>query len=257
MARTWPSLEQEPLGNWVLRASGGFTNRANAAMTSGDPVMSVGAALEAASIWYAARGLPLKLARSGPVGFEVREDAVAVAALQRGCGAHSRAHVMVAPTTRVLAVVAGADPAPMDRTRIDGIAGVPDQEAVRTATELPASWLTAYARSRAIVPGSTERVLTGSPGQVFAWLTERRGSAWAVARLGIGDQWGGLAAVWVDPVRRRTGAGRALTAALVRAAADRGIERLHLQVEVENAAAIALYTALGFQLHHDYVYLTA
>ncbi len=102
----------------------------------------------------------------------------------------------------------------------------------------------------------TERVLTGSPGQVFTWLTDDEGAVWAGARLGIAEQWGGLSAVWVEPARRRTGAGRALTAALVREAAARGIERLHLQVEVDNAAAITFYTALGFELHYDYIYLT-
>lgn len=260
MAQTWLALEREPLGDWVLRASGGFTNRANAALTSGDPGMPLRAALDATSSWYAARDLPLKLVRTGPVGFEVGEDELSTAALRRGCQAHSRAHVMVAPTTRVLASGGDTDaevPTLLNRDdRSSSTWGTVDPSMLHTATDLPLAWITAYARSRSLVPGVTERVLTGSPGQVFAWLTDDDGAVWAVARLGIVEQWGGLAAVWVEPARRRTGAGRALTAALVREAADRGIERLHLQVEVDNAAAITLYAALGFELHHDYIYLT-
>lgn len=133
---------------------------------------------------------------------------------------------------------------------------------VHTAATLPQPWLTAYGRSRALVPHASEAVLTGSPGQVFAWVGGREqpdGSddPWAIGRLGIADGWGGLAAVWVDPSRRRSGAGRRVTAALVRAADERGLDRLHLQVEVDNAAAIGLYLGLGFEVHHDYVYLSA
>jgi len=213
--------------------------------------MPVAAALAAATSWYAVRSLPLKLVRTGPVGFEVGgvADEVSAAAIQRGCRAHSRAHVMVARTSRVLEVCDALGTPLIDEGSIDA-------NAVRTATDLPAAWLTTYARSRRVVPGVTERVLTGSPGQVFAWLTDDQGAVWAVARLGIVERWGGLAAVWVEPTRRRTGAGRALTVALAREAADRGIACLHLQVELDNAAAIALYAALGFELHHDYIYLT-
>lgn len=245
MAQTWPALESRRLGGWVLRASGGFTNRANAALTFADSGRSIDDALDEAADWYAERGLPLKVVRTGPLGFDVTrgEDPVAAAALDRGCRAHSAAHVMVAPTARVL-------------QRCSEV----DLGLVHLATALPAAWLTAYGRSRVLFPGASEQVLTGSPGQVFAWLEPREheiGDVWAIGRLGITEGWGGLAAVWVDPARRRSGTGRRITAALVRAATQRGLKRLHLQVEVDNTAAIALYEALGFERHHDYVYLTA
>lgn len=246
MAQTWPALEQQRLGGWVLRASGGFTNRANAALTSADPGRSVEAAMDAATAWYAERELPLKIVRTGPVGYDVHRsaDPVVRAGLDRGCQAHSTAHVMVAPTARVLRQCSEVD-----------------LGTVHVAVMLPAGWLTAYGRSRVLVPGASEGVLMGSPAQVFAWLGPRGDMSdddmWAIGRLGIADGWGGLAAVWVDPAHRRSGAGRLITAALVRAATQRGLERLHLQVEVENGAAIALYEALGFERHHDYVYLTA
>lgn len=244
MAQTWPAVEQQRLGGWVLRASGGFTNRANAALTSADPGRPVEAAMDAAAAWYAERELPLRIVRTGPVGFDVRRrvDPVVEAALDRGCRAHSAAHVMVAPTARVLQRCSEVDLGP-----------------VNLATALPPRWLTAYGRSRALMPGASEEVLTGSPAQIFAWsgAPEEDGDVWAIGRLGIADGWGGLAAVWVDPARRRSGAGRLITTALVRAATQGGIRRLHLQVEVDNGAAIALYKALGFERHHDYVYLTA
>lgn len=250
MAQTWPALEQEPLGGWVLRASGGFTNRSNAVLTSGSPDRPLEGALDTATNWYAERGLPLKVVRTGPVGFDPRRggDRVAEAVLRRGGRAHSAAHVMVGSTGTVLAECVDADTG-----------------SVSIAATLPQPWLTAHARSRTLVAGATERVLSGSPGQVFAWVSASGGSeqqeghddVWAIGRLGIADGWGGLAAVWVDPSRRRGGAGQQVTAALVRAGAQHGLDRLHLQVEVDNEAAIRLYLGIGFEMNHDYVYLTA
>ncbi len=37
VARAWPGLEVERLGGWELRASGGYTRRANSALCEGDP----------------------------------------------------------------------------------------------------------------------------------------------------------------------------------------------------------------------------
>lgn len=36
-ARAWQPLESEPLGDWTLRAAGGFTRRANSVLALGDP----------------------------------------------------------------------------------------------------------------------------------------------------------------------------------------------------------------------------
>ena len=43
----WPALEREPLGEWMLRAADGVTNRANSVLTSG-PMPSLGPAVDAA-----------------------------------------------------------------------------------------------------------------------------------------------------------------------------------------------------------------
>jgi ribosomal protein S18 acetylase RimI-like enzyme len=53
--------------------------------------------------------------------------------------------------------------------------------------------------------------------------------------------------VYVDPERRGLGLARQLLqAALAHAAAMPGVSRVHLTAAADNAAAIALYTALGF-----------
>ena len=76
MVGAWPAMETDRLGDWVLRASRGFTQRANSVVTAGSPGIPVPAALDAVEAWYAARGLPPNLALAGPVGFDPAEDQV-------------------------------------------------------------------------------------------------------------------------------------------------------------------------------------
>ncbi len=55
---SWPAEHVEPLGEWLLRAAGGFSARANSAMAVGDPGMSFAEALARTEAFYARHGLP-------------------------------------------------------------------------------------------------------------------------------------------------------------------------------------------------------
>src|SRR4051794_4402326 len=55
---SWPPLESEALGQWLLRASGGFSARANSVMATGDPGVPLEAALGRVREFYADRDLP-------------------------------------------------------------------------------------------------------------------------------------------------------------------------------------------------------
>jgi len=57
-SRAWRPVESEPLGEWELRASAGFTRRANSVLPLGDPGLPLDAALSAVRRWYGDRGLP-------------------------------------------------------------------------------------------------------------------------------------------------------------------------------------------------------
>src|SRR6476661_8882761 len=56
-ARSWRGLEEEPFGDWLLRAGGGFTGRANSVLVVGDPPTDLTSAVAAVADWYTARGL--------------------------------------------------------------------------------------------------------------------------------------------------------------------------------------------------------
>src|SRR5687768_9599439 len=58
----WPPEELVRLGEWQLRAAGGFSRRANSALPCGDPGLPLDDALAQVEAFYAARQLPALVA---------------------------------------------------------------------------------------------------------------------------------------------------------------------------------------------------
>ena len=87
-AEHWQAADRAALGEWLLRAAGGFTGRANSALPLGDPGMPLGAAVDAVTAWYRSRGLPAMIEvaaahRRGGLGTAMTL-ALARAAAERG-----------------------------------------------------------------------------------------------------------------------------------------------------------------------------
>jgi N-acetylglutamate synthase len=76
-------------------------------------------------------------------------------------------------------------------------------------------------------------------------------------RGAVDEDWFAVHALSVEPAHRRQGHARALLAALLSWGADQGAHVAWLHVETDNAAALALYDALGFTTHHSCRYLRA
>ncbi|MFG3252788.1 GNAT family N-acetyltransferase [Streptomyces sp. NPDC048172] len=233
-ARGWPCLESEQLGGWTLRASGGFTARANSVLPLGDPGVELDAALERVARWYGARGLDAR------VQVTAEDDAPLARELdERGWTAERHALV------RVGALAPLADREPDAR--------------VELAREPGEAWLTLYNRAGGAPSDTARKVLTGGPSVWFATVPgqpENTGPA-AIGRCVVDGRWAGFAAVEVAPERRREGLAVAVMAELSRRALDEGASAAYLQVETGNAAARALYDRLGFADHHTYFYLRA
>jgi GNAT superfamily N-acetyltransferase len=253
MAPAWGAVDRDSLGGWLLRASGGFTQRGNSVVAVGDPGQPLTQAVETVEAWYAARGLPAKFAVAGPVGFDPAGDPLGALLIERGYLVGSLTLSLTAAT----ATVAAADP------------GGPS---VATSPEPSAAWLAAYDGTRATVPGVTAQVLTGSPRQVFGQIAPGGGLSQqlglrpsdaagttpvALARLGFGSGWAGLGAVWTDPAYRGRGLAAHLVARLADQARREGVHLVHLPVEHDNLGAIRLYHRLGFATHSSSAYLTA
>ncbi len=142
----------------------------------------------------------------------------------------------------------------VEQTRIL-VCDVTDTEAagVDLAPEPDRAWLATYGRD---VPVDVlTAVLDGEVAFASsAGVAVGRGAVTAGAE---GTRWVGISSVRVDPARRRQGHARRLCAALLAWGAARGARRAYAEVLADDAAANALYTSMGFRLHHRRHYVDA
>ena len=240
VADSWPAMETGQLGDWLLRASRGFTARGNSVLPVGDPGIPNEQAVDWVERWYAERRLPADVTLAGPAGFDPARDPLGALLIEQGYAVSDPSLFLTAKTATVAAWARAVDPS--------------DAIAFECSGELTREWLTAYDGYRTGDRGAARAILTGSPEQVF--VAAREGEhVIGVGRLGRSGDWGGIAAMWVDPAYRRRGVASGLVAAAAHSAQDRGVGRLHLQVWARNAAARALYRRAGFVAHHAYVNL--
>lgn len=212
----WPATETQEYGGWVLRASGGYSSRANSVLAVGapqpvDPVLA----------FYAARGLPAWA--QVVVGSPCDEDLARAGWVSARPG-EADSHFQVAPVAR----------------------------ARRTAGPVPEA--TFSARAWPDVPAAGRAVMEGPAEVGFCSLGQDARGRVSVTRHGV-ETWAGITDVWVSPDSRGRGLGRAVMAALLDYGAERGAGTAYLQTRGDNAAALGLYDSLGFVTHHTYRYL--
>lgn len=230
-ARGWPPVISEPLGEWTLRASGGFTRRANSVLALGDPGTGLDEALHRVTDWYAARQLPAYIQVS--TGAEGTQELLAAELETRGWTREVSAQIRIA----ALAPIGDLDA---------------DASAVTLSRRLDDAWMARYQRSAEPSP-EARTVLSGGPSVWFAAIpAEGGGAPAAIGRCVVDGRWAGFAAVEVAPERQRQGLAKAVMTALARKALDEGASAAYLQVETDNGGAHALYEGMGFTVHHSY-----
>jgi N-acetylglutamate synthase len=232
----WRAPEEAALGEWLLRAAGGFTGRANSALAVGDPGLPTASAVDEVCRWYRARGLPPMIAIAFPAG-RAQDNAVDRFLAGRGWTVRHGAVVMTAAPAAVAGDAHGQHRVDLDPE--------PDDQ-----------WLALYRFQGAKPPPVARRLLMSAPWQAFGSVRED-GRTVAIGRVAAARGWAGITAVEVDPAHRRRGLGGAITGALAQAAARRGLAGLYLQVVGDNAAARSLYRQAGFADHHKYHYRVA
>lgn len=296
-ASTWVPLRTVGVGPWRAGLSGGFTRRANSALlgAGADPAEAV-AALDALEAVYRDAGQPCIVrvpTAASPVPLDRRLAAeldrrgyrvgVVTRVLARGLDdAQPRALPPAADTALTgadtpnagwlgtRATISGADTPDDDwlagwlgtKATISGAVGA--DTARRLLTGSPATYLTARAHTPA-VHGAGRASGAGGDGDERSAVGARTGSAAETSsppvlgtiRVAHAGRWAALSCLAVAPEARRRGLGRTLTLAALDVARAAGASAAFLQVEAGNAAAIALYAALGFGPVDEYAYLHA
>jgi GNAT superfamily N-acetyltransferase len=243
-ARGWPAPDTERLGDWWLRAAGGWTSRANSVLAVGDPGLPMAGAVDAVSRWYAARDLPPAITVPLPLGGRV------MPVLDRfGWRSAPRVDVCTSPLAPLVGTA--AVPPLVGTTALPPL--VDADGAVRLDAQPPLAWLAVVAAARGLPPAAGH-VLTAVPQVRFAGgYADDGGTAVAIGRGVVVEGWLGIALLNVDPAHRRRGWARRIIGALASWAAGAGAARAYVQVEADNAEAHALYDELGFEVHHGYV----
>ncbi len=228
-SRGWPAIVSEPLGDWELRAAGGFTGRANSVLVAGSPGLPDAEAVAAVTAFYTSHDLePLAQVVAGSPGERLFLDAGWGPIEDRAAG--SGAIVQVAEL--------------MDGFRGDG---------VTVENSASDGWLGLYHRLDGEDAAMARAVIEG-PATV-AFLSIGSPIA-AIGRVVVTGEWAGLACVEVTPDHRRQGLGRRIVEASIAWAREHGADKAYLQTKIGNDAAIALYEPNGFRTHHEYTYLT-
>lgn len=243
---SWPAVVAEPLGEWLLRASGGFSARANSAMATGDPGVPLEEAVRRTHEFYARHHLPSWA--QVVVGSATQEH------LQE-CGwrlarpGEADSLFQLAPVAQATRAVRRLLPVHTPEVVVD--------------TTASAAWLANDSRAHRNLQAALE-VLQGpdTVGFVSARPSVSRDetdgvSLVAKGRVAVCGDWAGVTDVWVSSSHRREGLGLVVMHALLDWAAERGARTAYLQTRADNPPALALYERLGFVTHHTYRYLAA
>lgn len=232
----WPAAETAEQDGWLLRASGGPSHRGNSVSTlefaaDDEALLDRVAQVEA---WYAARGLPA-LFQVGPCARPKQLDACLKA---RGYLEEGKSLLALAEPDEVVARTQNAlrgrvDPKP-DAAWFDAV-----KRASRFAADLPS------------FQGFLRRLGTRCR---YASVRDAVGNVIACCFGIASEERLGVYAMLTLPEARRQGAGRALLHALAKSAQAESMRELYLLVDMDNAAARALYRSAGFVDTYEYHY---
>ncbi|HTX49348.1 MAG TPA: GNAT family N-acetyltransferase [Caulobacteraceae bacterium] len=229
-ARGWPAAESSAIGAWRLYASRGCSGRINTCWQHGPPGRSTIEAIDAVEAWYAARGFPAR--------FKIVETDAAGAALadllaRRGYRSHTPTLTMTGP-----------------------LHGETDPQ-IRIDDEIGEAFCRVFGDGEfgdGCDAGERLEALARIPKPRGYALAEIDGAPAAVGTCAIEADWAGILGMRTLAGFRRLGLGRRVFRALAAYAIAAGASRGYLQVDADNAKAIALYESEGYASAYLYRY---
>jgi ribosomal protein S18 acetylase RimI-like enzyme len=220
--KTWPAAVTEERGGWFFLAAGGVTGRVNAVWPLNWDGGDVEAAIDKAEAWYAARNLPPR--------FKLTDNAFAPADLtarlaRRGYEAVMPTLVMIAP-----------------------VRAVATHDDVAIHPTLPAAFDLVIRETSKDEIEYDERLsiaLRAPQPAAFAVIEREHGAA-AIGMCAAAGDLAGIFLMRTAPEARRQGLARRILRALMAQCAAWRAKTAFLQVDDNNASAIALYESESF-----------
>lgn len=227
----WPARERERLGGWRLNASLGRSMRINACWPLAAPDRDPEIALDAVEAWFVQRGLPPR--------FKLTDGVVAPSDLAERLSA--RGYAPCKETVVMLGPTCGAG-----------------DSAVRLSTTPDATFEAVFTATAGDPEDGRERLdaLGRIPAPARFARLDVDGAPAAIGCGAIGGGFAGVFGMRTAPDHRRKGLARRVFRALLAEAKGLGADRAWLQVEADNAPAIALYADEGFAPAYRYRYWT-
>ncbi|MEK6648796.1 MAG: GNAT family N-acetyltransferase [Actinomycetota bacterium] len=225
----WPAAEQVRMGDWLLRATGKLTFRANSVLPLGEPPYGnpgkpLQEAIDEVVAFYQERQLTPVFHIPLPTYVEL-DEALALQGWQK--------------KVLVLVMVTDIKP-PFDADESDGVWEVED-----APTD---EWLSVQNDH------GVKEIMKRAPGIYVGLRID--GDLVAVGRGANYEKWTTLNRLFVREDYRGRGLGRELVRRILQEAHSQGATKALLQVDTKNVVAIKLYQRLGFTEHHKYLYRT-
>ncbi|MDA2992633.1 MAG: GNAT family N-acetyltransferase [Actinomycetota bacterium] len=226
---TWPAERVIEYGKWRLRIANGFTMRANSVLPIGagpigePPIDLADAVNEVVKIY-----LENKLAPTFTIALPIYEDLDHYLE-KTGWSLKAAANFLIRD--------------------IGDIAFVGNKEFTCEVLDFPSNpWLEMQSDQ------SLENLMLRYPARYGAIKIGEQ--IIAVGRIATAGTWSIVTRLYVAPAFRDKGLAKFLMNNLLAAANRDGATKVALQVDDENAAALALYESMGFRTHHKFVYRT-
>jgi GNAT superfamily N-acetyltransferase len=227
----FPALKTQLYDGWVLRFSNGYCGRGNSVFMHHTSKLCFEEKIKFCERLYTAQGLPtlFKMTRDSSAGLEEHLKT-------RGYQTEASTHVFACDAPPTLEI----------------------HRNVSITRELSPQWKADYFRlsntNPAMIP-TASAMMDNIQGNVFCAKIMADGKTVACGYCVEERGCAGLYSIVVDPAYRGRGLGAALCESLMAAASNEGAASFYLQVETQNAPAIALYRKLGFALCYDYYYM--
>jgi N-acetylglutamate synthase len=248
----WPALTTLHVDGWVLRLANGYSRRANSVQALYPGSRPLEEKIRAVEAVYRGRGQPVvfKLTPAAQPA-ELDESLAALG------------YTLAAPTSVQAVELDDGRPTTDDRplgrgVRVGagGLGEAPGTAVIEGA--LTDAWARAYGALSGVAARhlTTMRQMLGSlvPVHGFALQCDARGEPLACGLAVVEAGHVGLFDIVTHPAHRREGHARRLMGDLLRWGMDHGAHTAYLQVMLDNAPALRLYEALGFEEVYRYWY---